>query len=112
MIYIKQALINFKWNLYGKYYYFGIWIMFTVLLGCFTAATTFSEDYISEEIRKRFFKASACLGIIHISLELDLGAETYLPVPKYFSFRYISAEIDAKIPNPKLMLKVKTNAKS
>jgi len=44
--------------------------------------------------------------------ELDLGAETYLPVPKYFSFRHISAETDAEIPNPKLMPKVKTNAES
>ncbi len=64
-----EALINFKWNLYGKYYYFVIWIMFTALLGCFTAATTFSEDYISEDIRKRLFFVSAYLGIIHISFE-------------------------------------------
>ena len=43
---------------------------------------------------------------------VDLDAETYLPIPKYFSFRYISVESDAEIPNLKLMLKVKTNTES
>ncbi len=27
-----EALINFKWNAYGKYYYAMIWILFMILL--------------------------------------------------------------------------------
>src|SRR2546430_14306665 len=33
-----EALINFKWDTYGKYYYYIMWIMFTALLACFTIA--------------------------------------------------------------------------
>jgi len=44
--------------------------MFTALLGCFTAATTLSEDYISEDIRKRLFIASIILGFIHFIIEI------------------------------------------
>ncbi len=61
-----EALINFKWNLYGKYYYFAIWILFIALLGCFTAATTLSEDY---DTRKELFMASIVLGFIHFIVE-------------------------------------------
>ncbi len=64
-----EALINFKWNLYGKYYYAIIWIVFTALLGCFTTATTISEDLISDDIRKRLLIVSIILGFIHSMCE-------------------------------------------
>ncbi|RGB28680.1 hypothetical protein C1646_767540, partial [Rhizophagus diaphanus] len=44
-----EALINFKWNAYGKYYYAMIWVLFMALLGCFTAAATIPQKYINEE---------------------------------------------------------------
>ncbi|RGB26569.1 hypothetical protein C1646_820311, partial [Rhizophagus diaphanus] len=46
-----EALINFKWNAYGKYYYAIIWILFMALLGCFTTAATIPQQYINEEVR-------------------------------------------------------------
>ncbi|RGB40342.1 hypothetical protein C1646_753407 [Rhizophagus diaphanus] len=64
-----EALINFKWNLYGKYYYFGIWILFTALLRCFTAATTLTRELIPDNIRERLLIASIILGFIHFIFE-------------------------------------------
>ncbi len=63
-----EALINFKWNSYGKFYYAIILIMFTALLGCFTAATTLSDGYISENIRKQLLITSIILGFTHFLL--------------------------------------------
>ena len=67
-----EALINFKWNLYGKYYYALIWIIFIVFLGCFTAATAISENVlsISDHIRKQLLKASIILGFFHLINEI------------------------------------------
>ncbi|PKY51141.1 hypothetical protein RhiirA4_496374 [Rhizophagus irregularis] len=65
-----EAMINFKWEKYGRYYYAIIWIIFAALLGCFTAATTLSEDYISEKDRKILYISSIFLGIIHLIIEL------------------------------------------
>jgi len=39
--------------------------MFNALLGCFTTATTFSEDLLSEDTRKQFLIISIILGFIH-----------------------------------------------
>ncbi len=63
-----EALINFKWKTYGKYYYAGIWIAFIALLGCFTAATLYEdyEDLRSENIRNLLLIASIILGFIHL----------------------------------------------
>ncbi|EXX74794.1 hypothetical protein RirG_047800 [Rhizophagus irregularis DAOM 197198w] len=65
-----EALINFKWNAYGKYYYAMIWILFMSLLGCFTAAATIPQKYINEEVRQQLFIASIILGFIHLILEI------------------------------------------
>jgi len=64
-----EALINFKWNTYGKYYYFAIWMKFTALLGCYTAAATSSEGLLSDGIR-RLLIASIILGFLHFTFEL------------------------------------------
>ncbi|RGB44239.1 hypothetical protein C1646_748964 [Rhizophagus diaphanus] len=65
-----EALINFKWNAYGKYYYAMIWILFMALLGCFTAAATIPQKYINEEVRQQLFIASIILGSIHLIFEI------------------------------------------
>ncbi|CAB4431369.1 unnamed protein product [Rhizophagus irregularis] len=65
-----EALINFKWNAYGKYYYAMIWILFMALLGCFTAAATIPKKYINEEVKQQLFIASIILGIIHLIFEI------------------------------------------
>ena len=65
-----EVLINYKWNLYGKYYYMVIWMGFMALFGCFIVAATFTEESISNDIRKRLFTASIILRIIHSTFEL------------------------------------------
>ncbi|CAI2194832.1 8315_t:CDS:2, partial [Funneliformis geosporum] len=66
-----EAVINFKWNKYGKYYYYTIWIFFTALLACFTAAaSTNYENIASESIRNRLLIATIVLGFIHLTVEI------------------------------------------
>ncbi|PKC71611.1 hypothetical protein RhiirA1_438775 [Rhizophagus irregularis] len=65
-----EALINFKWNTYGKYYYAIIWILFMALLGCFTTAATISQHYFSDNTQKQLLIASIILGFIHLSFEV------------------------------------------
>jgi hypothetical protein len=65
-----EALINFKWNTYGKYYYTIIWIGFIILLGCFTVAATIPKQYINEDMQKQLLIASIILGFIHLSFEV------------------------------------------
>ncbi|EXX70974.1 hypothetical protein RirG_082680 [Rhizophagus irregularis DAOM 197198w] len=65
-----EALINFKWNTYGKYYYIIIWITFMAFLCCFTAAATISKQYIDENIRKQLLITSIIFGFIHLSFEI------------------------------------------
>ncbi|PKK59607.1 hypothetical protein RhiirC2_794602 [Rhizophagus irregularis] len=65
-----EALINFKWNNYGKYYYAIIWILFMTLLGCFTAAAMTPQQYINEEVRQQLFITSIILGFIHLIFEI------------------------------------------
>ncbi|CAG8438891.1 8345_t:CDS:10 [Funneliformis caledonium] len=61
-----EALINFKWNSYGKLYYSMIWMGFIALLGCFSIAAT-SE---SKDGRNILLIASAILGFIHLTFEI------------------------------------------
>ncbi|CAG8489395.1 9672_t:CDS:10 [Funneliformis caledonium] len=62
-----EALINFKWNSFGKYYFAIIWMEFAILLGCFTTAATLSEDYLTEDIKKNLFIASIILASINLT---------------------------------------------
>ncbi|PKB97836.1 hypothetical protein RhiirA5_432418 [Rhizophagus irregularis] len=66
-----EALIDFKWNNYGKYYYTLIWIVYIVFLGCFTAAATIpQQQYIDEDTQNQLLIASIILGFIHLSFEI------------------------------------------
>ena len=65
-----EALINFKWNTYGKYYYALIWIGFIAFLGCFTVVATLPQEYLTEEKKEILLNASIILGFIHLSFEI------------------------------------------
>ena len=65
-----EALINFKWRTYGRYYYMLMWMEFFALLGCFTVATTFSDDIIPVDTRRQLLTASIVLGSYHIFFEI------------------------------------------
>jgi hypothetical protein len=65
-----EALINFKWNTYGKYYYAIIWIAFMSFLGCFTAVATIPQNHLNENDKKGLLISSITLGFIHLSFEV------------------------------------------
>ncbi|PKC71621.1 hypothetical protein RhiirA1_453319 [Rhizophagus irregularis] len=65
-----EALIDSKWNTYGKNYYIIIWILFMTLLGCFTAVATIPQQYINDDTRKNLLIASIVLGLIHLNYEI------------------------------------------
>ncbi|PKY26903.1 hypothetical protein RhiirB3_442388 [Rhizophagus irregularis] len=65
-----EAIINFKWNTFGKYYYLIIWATFMALLGCFTTAATIPQQYIDKDVQVQLLIASIILGLIHLSFEI------------------------------------------
>ncbi|PKY19745.1 hypothetical protein RhiirB3_469336 [Rhizophagus irregularis] len=65
-----EALINFKWNTYGKYYHSMIWIGFMAFLVCFNAAAEIPQQYIDESVQKQLLIASIILGFIHLGIEI------------------------------------------
>ncbi|GBC05797.1 hypothetical protein RclHR1_06420020 [Rhizophagus clarus] len=61
-----EALINFKWQKFGKYYYFGIWILYAIFLLAFTLAATQPNAFISLSNQKILFIISIVLGFIQL----------------------------------------------
>ncbi|GBC33392.2 hypothetical protein GLOIN_2v1772114 [Rhizophagus irregularis DAOM 181602=DAOM 197198] len=64
-----EALINFKWNTYGKYYHSIIWIGYAALLVCFDTAAGIPDRYIGADIRNKLLIASSILGFLHLIFE-------------------------------------------
>ncbi len=65
-----EALINFKWRVYGKYYYMGIWLLYIIFLTCFIIASSISNLNSSNDYRNYFLIASIVLGCVHLSFEI------------------------------------------
>ncbi|GBC04784.1 hypothetical protein RclHR1_05870008 [Rhizophagus clarus] len=64
-----EAIINFKWRVFGRYYYAAIWILFIIYLTCFTLASI-PYDIFNMEVRKILFIFSIILGLIHLLFEV------------------------------------------
>jgi hypothetical protein len=64
-----EAIINFKWRVFGKYYYVGIWSLFIIYLTCFTLASV-PYDIFNNEDRKKLFFSSIIFGSIHLLFEV------------------------------------------
>ena len=76
-----KALLNFKWRVYGKYYYIGIWLLYIIFLTCFVIASS-SNSYFSLVIDKSYLHldlhgkrndilvATIFLGCFHLSFEI------------------------------------------
>jgi len=64
-----EAIIDFKWRTFGKYYYFLIWLMFTAFYICFiigSLPTTFDTN----EIQYQLFVTTITFGLIQLCFEL------------------------------------------
>ncbi len=74
-----EALINFKWRKYGRYYYLGIWLLYTIFLLCFLITTTkkpFEDIFLMgekkeiEEPVSGFLIITIVLGCFHLLFEV------------------------------------------
>src|SRR6185312_5063541 len=66
-----EALINFKWQTFGLYYYMFIWIQFIALFVCFAATMTDGESALVDNPTKRnLVLASAILTVWHLHFEV------------------------------------------
>ncbi|CAG8677149.1 12056_t:CDS:2 [Funneliformis caledonium] len=65
-----EALLNFKWNTFGKYYFFLMWGSFSTFLLTFGIVTTLSSSVISNDGRDIALLISIILGLIHIVHEI------------------------------------------
>jgi hypothetical protein len=64
-----EALINFKWNTFGKYYHYIIWIGHITLLISFNAAARIPQhEYV--DIRKKLLITSIILGFFYLNFEV------------------------------------------
>jgi hypothetical protein len=61
------AIIDFKWKTFGKFYYFLIWIFYTMFFICFVLAATLD---LSDFHRTILFTISIFIGLIHLSFEI------------------------------------------
>ncbi|GBB84654.1 hypothetical protein RclHR1_11220003 [Rhizophagus clarus] len=62
-----EAIINFKWNTFGRKYC-AIWLLFSIFLVCFTIASY--PNSIAYETRIKLYQTSIALGFVHIIFEL------------------------------------------
>ncbi|KAF0449993.1 transient receptor potential cation channel subfamily a member 1-like [Gigaspora margarita] len=65
-----KALINFKWNTYGRLYYFIMWAIYSAFMSCFLIASTIPEHEISWINQSILLVATIFLGFIHFIFEV------------------------------------------
>ncbi|KAF0461569.1 transient receptor potential cation channel subfamily a member 1-like [Gigaspora margarita] len=64
-----EALLKFKWDTYGKKYYFAIWAIYTIFLGCFISISAFSNN-ISWFYQQILLYTVIILGFWHLFVEI------------------------------------------
>ncbi|GBC51227.2 hypothetical protein GLOIN_2v1781616 [Rhizophagus irregularis DAOM 181602=DAOM 197198] len=77
-----EALINFKWFKFGRNYYHGIWLLYTIFLLTFTLASTKPTGFISSANQKILFIISVVLGFFQL---LILEIQIFLRHPKKYT---------------------------
>ncbi|RIA98253.1 hypothetical protein C1645_731803 [Glomus cerebriforme] len=65
-----EALLNFKWNTYGKYYYYTNWTWFLIYLLIFALGTTLSDTTLSLGIRKALLSITIVIGFVFFTFEI------------------------------------------
>ncbi|KAF0470319.1 hypothetical protein F8M41_025387 [Gigaspora margarita] len=65
-----KALINFKWNTYGRFYYFIIWAIYSTFMCCFLIVSTIPEHKLSWSNQRIFLVATIFFGFIHFIFEV------------------------------------------
>ncbi|CAG8649551.1 14079_t:CDS:2, partial [Dentiscutata heterogama] len=65
-----EALLNFKWNRFGRFYYYVIWMVYTIFLLAFTLATSLPNNYISLEKQRALLIFSITMGFSQLTIEI------------------------------------------
>ncbi|KAF0558433.1 transient receptor potential cation channel subfamily a member 1-like [Gigaspora margarita] len=65
-----KALINFKWNTYGRLYYFIIWAIYLIFMCCFLIVSTIPEHKISWNDQEILLIATIFFGFMHFIFEV------------------------------------------
>ncbi|KAF0543990.1 transient receptor potential cation channel subfamily a member 1-like [Gigaspora margarita] len=65
-----KALISFKWNTYGRLYYFIIWAIYSTFMCCFLNVSTIPEHKISWNNQAILLIATIFLGLFHFIFEV------------------------------------------
>ncbi|CAG8607222.1 25505_t:CDS:1 [Dentiscutata erythropus] len=65
-----EALLNFKWNRFGKFYYYAIWMVYTIFLLAFILATSLPNNYISSENQRVLLIFSIIMGFSQLTIEI------------------------------------------
>lgn len=60
-----EAILNFKWDSFGKYYYYTIWFIFLIFLSCFMTISLF-QDSLNEITQNSLIFAVIFLGFWHL----------------------------------------------
>ncbi|CAG8504423.1 15520_t:CDS:2 [Acaulospora colombiana] len=76
-----EALLDFKWNTYGRKYYLFIWFIYTIFLVCFVMAVTLSTQ-MSWSTLRNLFVATIVLGSWHLIFEIR---QLFFDKKKYIS---------------------------
>src|SRR5205814_346727 len=63
----SAAIVDFKWKTFGEFYYYLIWIFYTIFYICFALASILP---ITDFYRNILFMVSILLGLIHLSFEI------------------------------------------
>ncbi|RIB00036.1 hypothetical protein C2G38_2235919 [Gigaspora rosea] len=63
-----EALINFKWNAYGKYYFLAIFIFYLIFMFCFLIAATIKG--LSNCTQNLLLIITIILGVLHLTFEI------------------------------------------
>ncbi|CAG8508277.1 7240_t:CDS:2, partial [Scutellospora calospora] len=65
-----KALINFKWNTYGRFYYYVNWIIYTAFMLSFTIIATIPPDTITLVHSQVYQTISIILGFFFLTFEI------------------------------------------
>jgi hypothetical protein len=65
-----EAIINFKWRVFGRYYYAVIWFLFMIFLISFTLASSVSSEIIKDKYKRNLLISSIIFGSLHLFFEI------------------------------------------
>ncbi|PKY52066.1 hypothetical protein RhiirA4_495555, partial [Rhizophagus irregularis] len=63
-----EAIIDFKWRTFGKYYYFLIWLIFMAFQICFIIGSL-PSSFNTNELRTQLYKVTYIIGFIQLYFE-------------------------------------------